>query len=176
MKNIIIPVSGGKDSQACVALAVDQYGAENCLGIHQHTGFDHKLTYEHMDYMRDRYQLEIRDIKSTKYSTVPELMVGEGIMPTRHARACTKLLKIVPWFKWLKDQPNKDTILVLMGMRAAEGVHRRKNYGHRIDAETYEMGDVSSECPKSCKLVKVQLPIVQWSPPGVFEFLKKRGG
>jgi len=172
---IIVPVSGGKDSQVCLALAVDRYGASRVLGVHQNTGFDHPLTYEHMDYMRERYGAPIIDIKSEKYEDVPDVMMREVIIPSRQARACTKQLKTGPWFRWLREQEDLDQLLIYLGMRAAESNDRRKNYGHLEDDDLYEMADISGECPKSCAHVAAQLPIVTMSTPAVFEFARKRG-
>lgn len=172
---IIIPISGGKDSQVCLALAVDKYGAANCLAVHQHTGFDHPLTYAHMTYMASRYKVEVINIHNPKYSSVPEVMRGEKIIPTRLARACTRNLKTGPWFQWLAKQKDRDTFLLLLGMRAAESPQRRGNYGHLIDGEAYPLGDIANKAPKRVKAIQVQLPIVSWTTPAVFDFLRSRG-
>lgn len=171
---ILVPVSGGKDSQVCLALAVDAVGPDHVLGIHQHTGFDHPLTYAHMDYMRLRYGAEIIDIKNPQFDDVPDVMLQEVMLPTRHARMCTRQLKTGPWFRWLKQQPDHDVSLVYLGMRAAESNNRRANYGHLNDLDVYVMGDISGECPASLRNVRAQLPIASWSTPRVFEFLRKR--
>ena len=172
---IVVPVSGGKDSQVCLALAVDAVGPDRVLGVHQHTGFDHPLTYEHMDYMRARYEVPILDVKNPNYETVPDVMMTEVMLPSRHARLCTRLLKTDPWFRWLREQSDADQMLVLLGMRAAESVDRRKNYGDLVATDLHTMGEISSESPKKTAAVKVQLPIVNWTTPQVFEFLRHRG-
>jgi len=158
-----------------MALAVDRYGADKVLGVHQNTGFDHSLTYAHMDYMRERYGTEIIDIKSERFEDVPDVMLHYSMIPSRQARLCTRQLKTGPWFRWLAQQEDKDTLLVYLGMRAAESMDRRKNYGDLGNDDLYEMGDISGECPKSCALVAAQLPIVSMSTADVFEFARKRG-
>lgn len=174
-KKIIVPVSGGKDSQVCMALAVDAAGSDNVLGVHQHTGFDHPLTYQHMNYMRDRYKVQILDIRNPKFDSVPDLMLQEVILPSRHARLCTRLLKTGPWFQWLKQQPDSNDYLVFLGMRAAESPNRRDKYGSLANLDVYRLGDISGECPASLKEVRAQLPIVTRSTSWVFEFLRSRG-
>ena len=160
-----------------MALAVDRYGSDKVLGIHQHTGFDHPLTYEHMDYMRGRYGVEIQDIKNQTYATVPEVMIGEKIIPSRLARVCTDRLKTTTFFKWLQSRPmaEVDDMLILLGMRAAESNNRRERYKDNTDEDLYTMLEVNQNCPKDVGHVKVMLPIVEWTTPTVFEFLRKRG-
>lgn len=172
---IIVPVSGGKDSQMCLALAVDKVGADRVLGVHQHTGFDHPDTYAHMDYMRSRYGVPIVDIKSERFVDVPDVMLSQVMIPGRHARMCTRQLKTGPWFRWLAKQPDLAFCEVWLGMRAAESPDRRENYGALSNGDTYKMGDISGECLASCRDVVTRLPIVEVSTPGVFRFLHERG-
>ncbi len=174
-KRIVVPVSGGKDSQLCFAMAIDLVGPAKVLGVHQHTGFDHPLTYEHMNYMREHYGAEIIDVHSDQYKTVPEVMYGEIMVPSRHARLCTRILKTGPWFKWLKEQPDAMEMLVLLGMRAAESTNRRSNYGDLSDSDIYRMADISGECPAALREVRCQLPIVSMSTPRVYSTLRERG-
>lgn len=172
---IFVPVSGGKDSQVCLAMAVDEFGADRVLGIHQHTGFDHPLTYEHMRYMEGRYRIEIMNTKSAKYEDIPDVMLGEVMVPSRFARMCTRQLKTDPWFKWLASQPDRDDVLVVLGMRAQESQQRMANYGQLDPADLYDMGDISGECPAAIRETKAQLPIVDLSTNQIFEFLRERG-
>lgn len=171
---ILVPVSGDKDSQMCFAMAVDLVGPERVLGIHQDTGFDHSLTHEHMRYMRERYGADIISIKSDKYDGVIDVMMSQVIIPGRFARTCTRALKTDPWFKWLSKQPDRGTLTVWLGMRAAESNDRRANYGDLDEDEVYSMGDLGNKCPAACRDVLVQLPIVQRSTPSVYEFFRKR--
>jgi 3'-phosphoadenosine 5'-phosphosulfate sulfotransferase (PAPS reductase)/FAD synthetase len=174
-QHIIVPVSGGKDSQACIALACDRVGSENVLGVHQHTNFDHSVTYAHMDYMRKRYSIDIVDIHSKQYKSVPEVITGKVMVPTRMARMCTRLLKTGPWFKWLAEHHQYQNSIIYLGMRAAESPGRRSSYGDLKDDDVYDMGDISGECPTKLRKIRTQLPIVTWSTPTVFEFLRARG-
>ncbi len=173
MRDIIVPVSGGKDSQACVALAVERFGADRVEMLHQHTGFDHELTYEHLLYMQDRYGVPLTNCKSTKYSTVPEVMFGERVIPTRWARACTKQLKLIPQYQWLAAHPERSKLLLWLGMRAAESQHRKKNYGHLSPTDRYRLSDLNSDCPKRSD-ADVELPIVDKSTGWVYDFLLRK--
>lgn len=172
---VIVPVSGGKDSQVCVALAIERYGADHVFMMHQNTGFDHKVTYDHLEYMQQHYQVPLMHVYNTRYKTVPEVMLGELIVPSAHARMCTRQLKTGPWFKWLAKQADRNELLVYLGMRVQESSARKENYGHLEDNDEFTMADVSSEAPKSCSLVRTSLPIVTWSTARVFEYLQSRG-
>ena len=45
---IIVSFSGGKDSQACLIWAVEKYGAKNVQAVFCDTGWEHELTYKHI--------------------------------------------------------------------------------------------------------------------------------
>lgn len=173
MRNIIVPVSGGKDSQACVALAVERFGADRVEMLHQNTGFDHSLTYAHLLYMQDRYQVPLTEIRSQKYDSVPAVMRGEKVIPTRFARACTRQLKMVPHFNWLAEHPDRASLLVWLGMRAAESAHRRKNYRGFSPTDRHRLVEISPDCPQKSD-VDVELPIVDKSTGWVYDYLLRK--
>ena len=41
MIKCIVPVSGGKDSQCCLKLAVDEFGSDQVIGLFCDTKFEH---------------------------------------------------------------------------------------------------------------------------------------
>ena len=55
----IVPVSGGKDSQACLKMAVKEFGSDNVLGFFCDTKFEHPKTYAHIKYMAEFYSVKI---------------------------------------------------------------------------------------------------------------------
>lgn len=172
---VLVPVSGGKDSQACVALAVDEFGVEQVEMVHQHTGFDHPLTYTHMQYMVERYSVPLITIKSEKYVDVPDVIAGTNIIPNSRVRVCTEELKLKPWFAWLKKQPDKDSILIWLGMRAPESTQRMERYAEFRNDEVFDLGDLQPrKTPKAIRHIKCQLRIVEQTTPWVFEFLRSR--
>lgn len=171
----IVPVSGGKDSQVCMALAVMEFGAENVIGVHQHTGFDHPLTYAHMKYMEVRYGVKIVDTKSDKVQGLIDLATSKKVIFGRNARLCTRVLKLDPWFKYLKALPDLDRVTVFLGMRSAESPGRRDRYGALSSNELFTMQDINPDCPKAVRGLKVRMRIVDWTTPEVFAFLRDRG-
>jgi 3'-phosphoadenosine 5'-phosphosulfate sulfotransferase (PAPS reductase)/FAD synthetase len=55
--NTVVSVSGGKDSQACLLLAIER--GMNPVGVFCDTGNEHPLTYEHVDYLESATGVEI---------------------------------------------------------------------------------------------------------------------
>ena len=45
---VVVAYSGGKDSQASLIWAVNQYGKENVLAVFCDTGWEHSVTYQHI--------------------------------------------------------------------------------------------------------------------------------
>lgn len=52
MIKCVVPISGGKDSQTCLALAVKHFGADKVVGLFCDTQFEHPLTYQHVQNMK----------------------------------------------------------------------------------------------------------------------------
>ena len=172
---ILVPVSGGKDSQAVLALAVDKYGPEVITGVHNYTGIDHSLTYEHMRYMAGRYGVPIVFTKA-KYTDIFDMIEKRDMIPGRVARLCTDEFKIQAMNRWLKRQRNHDKILILMGMRAQESIPRMESYGDMSPDDVFSLRDLfPKKTPKYLASIRVQLPIVHRSTPWVYQFLRERG-
>ena len=97
MIRVVVPVSGGKDSQACLKLAIQQYPRDEVLGLFCDTKFEHPLTYEHVEYMRLLYGVRIEVVNN---GSVEEQVLKHGRFPGGGSRFCTEELKIWPskWF------------------------------------------------------------------------------
>lgn len=61
---IVVPVSGGKDSQACLKLALGHYPANDVVGLFCDTGWEHPLTYQHIANMQRMYGVDIKTISA----------------------------------------------------------------------------------------------------------------
>jgi len=57
---IVVPVSGGKDSQACLKMAVSEVGADHVMGLFCDTQFEHPLTYKHIGTLSELYNVRIK--------------------------------------------------------------------------------------------------------------------
>lgn len=168
----VVPISGGKDSQACLALAIEEFGKEWVIGLFCDTGYEHDLTYSHIEYMKDMYDVEI--ITRCEGDVLSHAR-KQGYFPHGLARFCTNALKIIPAKKFYKALAEEQGgFEVWMGMRSGESHGRAKRYANINDGESYPPHEVmGSKFPKYLhKLgVSMRLPIVDWTADEVLEFL-----
>jgi 3'-phosphoadenosine 5'-phosphosulfate sulfotransferase (PAPS reductase)/FAD synthetase len=169
---IIVPVSGGKDSQACLKLALESYEKEEVLGLFCDTKFEHPITYNHIDKMREMYGVKIDTITA---GSVPENCLKYGRFPGGGKRHCTGDLKIIPskkyYIEFAKDQGG---FQVWYGMRGGESNERAIRYADKINNEVYPPNEVLKKYPKYLytKLgVTFRLPILDWTLLEVYSFL-----
>jgi 3'-phosphoadenosine 5'-phosphosulfate sulfotransferase (PAPS reductase)/FAD synthetase len=168
---IVVPVSGGKDSQACLKLASQSYQPDEIIGLFCDTQFEHPLTYKHIETIRDLYQVSIMRVCA---GSVPEKVKKYGMFPSGTVRFCTDELKIQPSKNFYSDLSKRQGgFEVWYGMRAGESNDRARRYKHIIDSETYAPHDVLAKYPKYLDKqgVKFRLPIIDWSFHDVLEFL-----
>lgn len=171
MIKVLVPVSGGKDSQACIKLAIDEYGSEQVLGLFCDTRFEHPSTYEHVQKIADMYSVKIETINA---GDVESLVLHYKRFPGGGARFCTDELKIQPTIKYAKELAKTNGgFEIWYGMRTDESGERARRYENVIGDEVYDPHDYMSKYPKYLgKMgVKVRLPIVDWSRAQVLDFL-----
>ncbi|BBB32895.1 conserved hypothetical protein [Thermotomaculum hydrothermale] len=111
-KKAVIPLSGGKDSQAVLDIAVNVWDREKLLCIHADTGFDFKENRNHAEYLSKEYGVNLE---------VLELNLNKKGEPD-FSRWCTfekteKMYEIAK--KWGAE-------IYLMGDRDAESSKRRR--------------------------------------------------
>lgn len=167
---IVVPISGGKDSQACAKLAVQQYDCDSVVGLFNDTGWEHPLTYAHVNKISELYGIEIvRTVGS-----VEQEILKLKRFPNAFARFCTDRLKIVKsrdFYAALSAEIGG--FEVWMGMRADESIKRSKRYAGVVCDETYAPHDINASYPKYLEKrgVMFRLPIIEWTTEEVFEFL-----
>ncbi len=59
-KKAVIPLSGGKDSQAVLDIAVEVWDKNNLLCIHADTGFDFEENRKHAEYLCNEYGIDLK--------------------------------------------------------------------------------------------------------------------
>lgn len=188
---VLIPLSGGKDSQACLKLAVQQFPLREIRGLLCDTRWEHRLTYQHVEKLRDLYGPIQIDIITA--GSVPEQVLKHNRFPQGGSRFCTEELKIWPTKRYCKALAEEQGsrignkrrkvaasveggFQVWYGMRTAEGEERRARYEGKIDLELYPPHEVLAKYPQYlAKLgVMFRLPILDWSTAEVFDFLGGR--
>lgn len=171
--NCVVPVSGGKDSQACLKLAINHFGVKNVIGLFCDTQFEHPLTYEHIKRMSEMYGVEII---TRSGGDVLTLCKKRKRFPTDQARFCTNELKIRQskiFFKELAEQQGQG-FEVWYGMRKTESKQRAKRYDHITDDLLIEPHILMpSNYPKYLAKMGVmfRLPIANWDKHQVLDFL-----
>ena len=169
---VLVPVSGGKDSQACLKLATETYQASEIRGLFCDTQFEHPWTYEHVERMQDIYGVRIDRVcggsvleKSKKYGRFP----GGG------ARHCTDELKIRETRIYLKALADEQGgFEVWYGMRSGESPERRSRYRDKVSDAVYLPHEVlPGKYPKYLGNLGVmfRLAILDWTTDDVTDFV-----
>jgi len=173
MPKIVVPISGGKDSQACLKLAIENFNKEDILGVFYDTKFEHPLTYEHVNNIEKLYGVKIEKVSG---GSVEELVLKYKRFPGPRSRFCTDRLKIQQskiFYKKLAE--TNGPFEVWYGMRSNESRQRAKRYADISAESLYAPHEVlPSSYPKyfATKLnIKFRLPILDWTEEDVFEYL-----
>jgi 3'-phosphoadenosine 5'-phosphosulfate sulfotransferase (PAPS reductase)/FAD synthetase len=177
MKTIIVPVSGGKDSQVVLSLALAAGHKPVC--VHQNTGYDHPDTYQQIKDMETFYNVEIHHTISKHGGMLPWLEKA-AYFPNSAARGCTQRLKQEPFAEWLiKNGYNESNAEIWFGMRADESAARGNKYGGITGDDLFTLGDIatfySQGKRKHLGLIHAKLPIVDWTTEQIFDHLRKTG-
>ncbi len=114
----VIPLSGGKDSQAVLDIAVNVWDKEKLLCIHADTGFDFKYNREHAEYLCEEYNVNLKVI---------ELHLDKKGTPD-FSRWCT-FEKTEKMYEVAKQWGGK---VYLMGDRDGESFKRRRKPRKRV--------------------------------------------
>ena len=162
----VVPVSGGKDSQACLKLALETYPADRVRGLFCDTKFEHPLTYEHVERLRTMYG-EVQ-IDTVNAGTVTQKVLNYGRFPDFRSRFCTDELKIRPTKRYLKAlaEQQGEGFEVWYGMRLGESTVRAKRYAGMISSELHNPHELlPTKYPKYLARMGVQfrLPVIEWS-------------
>jgi len=169
---VIVPFSGGKDSQSCLKLACQEYGEDNVLALFCDTGYEHTITYKHVQDTVKKYRC---DLVTLSAGTVKDLCIKNGRLPHALSRFCTSKLKIRPTKFFLRELSKKQSsVSVWYGMRSDESPARARKYERLLDTDNYAPHDINAEYPKYLEKqgVSFRLPINRWSQQEVFRYLK----
>lgn len=174
---IIVPVSGGKDSQATMLLALETHKKENITLLHYQTGWDHPDTYDHLKYIEEISGLSIEYTNFEEAPTMPDLIRRLGKFPYRMGRFCTDRYKQVSVYRWFKEKGyyNDGNAELWLGIRSDESQARARKYGGLSSEELHNYSEIYSSCPKSlAKHVSLRFPILDWSTQQVISYMKDK--
>lgn len=117
---IIVAFSGGKDSQACLIQAAQQYGSNKIEAVFCDTGWEHPDTYQHIHKVCEQIGVKLIILKS-KYNFV-SLAKYKKRFPSTNARFCTEELKIKPMIDYILSL--NDNCIIIQGIRSDESKAR----------------------------------------------------
>lgn len=169
---VLVPVSGGKDSQAALKMAMQHHAPEDVRGLFCDTQFEHPLTYAHVEKLRTLYG-PVR-IDTVTGGSVMEKSIKYGRFPGGGARHCTDELKIRETRIYCKALAEEQGgFEVWYGMRTQESPEREKRYAGKLDDALYHPHEVMTKYPKYLgKMgVRFRLAICSWSEFDVLEYL-----
>lgn len=172
---ILVPISGGKDSQACLEVALKVATPNEVRGLFCDTQFEHPITYAHIDWMAAHYGIQIDRVSG---GSVLDKSIKYGRFPGGGARHCTDELKIRETRIYCKALAEKQGgFEVWYGMRSGESPEREKRYAGKIDTELYEPHEIMpSKYPKYLGRmgVRFRLPVLDWSEAEILTLLDGR--
>lgn len=172
MIRVLVPTSGGKDSQAALKLAIQSHPADQVRGLFCDTQWEHPETYAHVERLKDLYGVQIDTVTG---GSVLEKSIKYGRFPGGGARHCTDELKIRETRIYCKALAEaQGGFEVWYGMRAGESDQRAKRYAGKVNSELYAPHEVMpSKYPQYLARMGVmfRLPVLDWSALDVLEFL-----
>ena len=169
----VVPVSGGKDSQTCLKMALEKFNKDEVLGLFCDTQYEHPYTYEHVEVMKDLYGVAIVHVND---GGVYERIKKYGRFPSDIARFCTDQLKIrtAKMFYNYLSKAQESGFEVWYGMRLGESYQRSERYKDKNENDLYPPHTIMiNKYPKYLEKqgVMFRLPILKWEEEDVFEYL-----
>lgn len=178
-RSYVTSISGGKDSTATV-LHLRELGLTQRL-VFFDTGWEHALTYKHLDYLQDALGMEIarsacpvtlspeltaeaeaiEAVLGVSPSAFVRLCLKKRAMPRRMVRFCTQSLKIFEAQKIMRAEHLAGRLPVnVVGVRAAESAARAKLPEWELSA--------ALDC-------EVWRPIIAWTEADVIAIHQRHG-
>lgn len=118
---ILVPFSGGKDSEATLLWAIEKYGKDKITAVFCDTKWEHEINYNHIKYVIDKAGVAFVNLVSKKYDGFIDLSKKRG-MSSSGKRICTIELKVVPMIDYVLSL--QEHCLIIQGIRADESASR----------------------------------------------------
>lgn len=177
---ILVQFSGGKDSQACLIKAVNDYGADKVTAVFCDTRWEHQDTYKHIESVVRQLGVKLVTLKSKKYNDFVDMSIKKGRFPSTMARFCTSELKVIPMIEYILLQD--ENFIIIQGIRAKESKARAgydvecsyfKEYFNNEAKGLYHKKDVLEWCKTHD--ASVLRPIFKWSAQEVIDYILANG-
>ena len=181
-QEIIVPISGGKDSTVCLILAL--MDGRPVTAVFNDTGWEHPLTYEYIDYLEDKLGATIYKTTEARKNGkpikgLPDLIIEQGRFPFGLGRFCTMYLKQYALRDYFRDNilEGNTEYEIWFGMRTDESGQRARKYAGIESTDVFDIGDVFPNRwnKKLREVVNVRLPVVDWTTDEIFDFLDEAG-
>lgn len=181
--NIIVPISGGKDSTSCLVMAIKE--GHNVFPVFNDTGWEHPITYEYLNYLENKLCIKIdRTIGGKRRNgdnceTLPNLIRAQGRFPFGLGRFCTTYLKQYALRDVYKNHyyDGKTNYRFWFGMRQKESIQRSIRYSGISNKSLFDINDIfpSRYNKKLRTTIQVRMPIITWETEEVFKYLENMG-
>jgi 3'-phosphoadenosine 5'-phosphosulfate sulfotransferase (PAPS reductase)/FAD synthetase len=186
---IIVQFSGGKDSQACLLWAIENYPEDEVIAVFCDTQWEHAATYEHVESECKDLGVPLINLKSKKYDGMLDLAIKKRRFPSRKAQFCTQELKINPFVDWILDE-HKTHCMIIQGVRRDESDARKNalqeceyfkfwkhSYGNDKNGKpkymTYRRKEVLAHYDKyACDINR---PVIDWTAQQVIDYILSKG-
>ena len=177
---ILVQFSGGKDSQACLIKAVNDYGKDKVTAVFCDTGWEHTDTYVHIESVCQQLGVKLITLKSQKYTDFVDMAVKKMRFPSTMARFCTSELKVIPMIDYFLSQD--DSFIIIQGIRARESAARASYDTECSYFKEYFNDEVKGLYHKKavlewCKThdASVLRPIFHWTAQEVIDYILTNG-
>lgn len=121
---LIVPLSGGKDSQATLLWCIEKYGVNSIEAVFCDTKWEHALTYIHLDYLVKKSGVKYRILSSEKYNGFIDLAKQKKRFPNSTTGFCTEELKVKPMIDYILSLD--ENVMIFQGIRKDESIRRSK--------------------------------------------------
>ena len=177
---ILVQFSGGKDSQACLIKAVNDYGKDKVTAVFCDTGWEHTDTYVHIESVCQQLGVKLITLKSQKYTDFVDMAVKKMRFPSTMARFCTSELKVIPMIDYILSQ--NDSFIIIQGIRARESAARARYDTECSYFKEYFNNEIKGLYHKRavldwCKThdASVLRPIFHWTAQEVIDYILANG-
>lgn len=177
---VIVQFSGGKDSQAGLIWAVKKYGKDKVTAVFCDTGWEHEITYKHIDDVCKIVGVNLIVLRNNKYKDFVDMSIKKTRFPSTTRRFCTSELKIIPMVDYILSQD--ENFIIIQGIRGAESARRAnleiecsyfKEYFNDEIKNLYKKKAVKEWC--KAHDASVLRPIFNWSSQDVIDYILVNG-